>query len=240
MGETKGRVTIPTDVDVVPETLELMKRWGADAIRDCDGTDYPEGLKDVDAKVYSTYYTTRKDNEWAKANPDEIQQCYIMTKFYTAESDTLSIHLMSGIYPEMLKVNSYDDIRRWWEVVDRTTGEVVSCDDWSYSEETGDVTIAPAIPFHDYTVSFLAYIMWDPVHMYNAVVNDWKDVEHQITFDVRQPKTHKFSMERLRKFCKANPHVNVIRYTTFSISLHLFLMNWREKNMLTGMVIQPV
>lgn len=225
MGETKGRVTIPTDVDVVPETLELMKRWGADAIRDCDGTDYPEGLKDVDAKVYSTYYTTRKDNEWAKANPDEIQQCYIMTKFYTAESDTLSIHLMSGIYPEMLKVNSHDDIRRWWEVVDRTTGEVVSCDDWSYSEETGDVTIAPAIPFHDYTVSFLAYIMWDPVHMYNAVVNDWKDVEHQITFDVRQPKTHKFSMERLRKFCKANPHVNVIRYTTF---FHQFTLVFDE------------
>ena len=25
-----GRVTIPTDVDVVPETLELVKRWGAD------------------------------------------------------------------------------------------------------------------------------------------------------------------------------------------------------------------
>ena len=24
MGETKGRVTIPTDVDVVPETLEQM------------------------------------------------------------------------------------------------------------------------------------------------------------------------------------------------------------------------
>ena len=32
----RGRVTIPTDVDVVPETLELVKRWGADAIRDCD------------------------------------------------------------------------------------------------------------------------------------------------------------------------------------------------------------
>ena len=28
-----GRVTIPTDLDVVPETLEIMKRWGADAIR---------------------------------------------------------------------------------------------------------------------------------------------------------------------------------------------------------------
>ena len=59
--EMKGRVTIPTDVDVVPETLELVKRWGADAIRDCDGTDYPAQLRDVDAKGYSTYYTTRKE-----------------------------------------------------------------------------------------------------------------------------------------------------------------------------------
>lgn len=25
---TKGRVTIPTDIDVVPETLELLERWG--------------------------------------------------------------------------------------------------------------------------------------------------------------------------------------------------------------------
>ena len=78
----RGFVTIPTDVDVVPETLALLERWGADAIRDCDGTDYPEELKSVDAKVYSTYYTTRKDNAWAKANPDEVQQCYIMTGFY--------------------------------------------------------------------------------------------------------------------------------------------------------------
>ena len=36
MENSKGLVTIPTDLDVVPETLELMKRWGADAIRDCD------------------------------------------------------------------------------------------------------------------------------------------------------------------------------------------------------------
>ena len=47
---TKGRVTIPTDMDAVPETLDLLKRWGADAIRDCDGTDFPQELKDADAK----------------------------------------------------------------------------------------------------------------------------------------------------------------------------------------------
>lgn len=27
MSQTKGRVTIPTNLDVVPETIELMKRW---------------------------------------------------------------------------------------------------------------------------------------------------------------------------------------------------------------------
>ena len=222
---SRGRVTIPTDVDVVPETLELLKRWGADAIRDCDGTDYPEELKNVDAKVYSTYYTTRKDNAWAKANPDEIQQMYIMTQFYTAVSDEVSIHLMNHLYPDMLKVNDHDDITRWWEVIDRTTGEVVPVSEWSYDSETGDVTIHNAKAFHDYTVSFLAYIMWDPVHMYNAVTNGWTNFEKQITFDVRQPKTHKYSMERLRKFIKDNPHVDVIRYTTF---FHQFTLIFDE------------
>ena len=222
---TKGRVTIPTDVDVVPETLELVERWGADAIRDCDGTDYPEELKKVDAKVYATYYTTRKDNEWAKANPDEIQQMYIMTSVRTATKGELSIHLMDNLYPDMLKVNSHDDIKRWWEVIDRTTGEVVSVTEWSYSEETGDVTIRPAKPFHDYTVSFLAYIMWDPVHMYNAVTNDWQGVEKQITFDVRQPKTKEFSKKRLRKFLEDHPYVDVIRFTTF---FHQFTLIFDE------------
>lgn len=223
--KTKGRVTIPTDLDVVAETKELLECWGADAIRDCDGTDYPEELKKVDAKVYSTYYTTRKDNEWAKANPDEIQQMYIMTDFYNASSEVLKIHLMDHLYPDMLKVNSRDDIRRWWEVIDRTTGEIVPATEWEYEEEEGNVIIRPAVPFHDYTVSFLAYIMWDPVHMYNAVTNGWKDVEHQITFDVRQPKTHEFSMKRLRKFLMDNPHINVVRFTTF---FHQFTLIFDE------------
>ena len=47
-----GRVTIPTNLDVVPETIELMKRWGADAIRDCDGTEFPEELTKTGAKMW--------------------------------------------------------------------------------------------------------------------------------------------------------------------------------------------
>ena len=224
MDETRksGRVTIPTDLDVVPETLEILKKWGADAIRDCDGTDFPQQLKDADAKIYSTYYTTRKDNAWAKANPDEVQQCYIMTGFYTAPGDTVTIPLMKGISPELMQVNTNDDITRWWEVMDRTTGQPVPPEQWNYAD--GSVTVQ-AVPFHEYTVSFLAYLIWDPVHMYNATTNGWTNFEHQITFDVRQPKTHKYSMERLRKFIQEHPYVNVIRYTTF---FHQFTLIFDE------------
>ena len=222
MKDKKGRVTIPTDLDVVPETLQILEKWGADAIRDCDGTEFPAQLQGTGAKIYSTYYTTRKDNAWAKANPDEIQQCYIMTGFYTAHGDTVTIPLMQGISPELMEVNTRDDITRWWEVMDRTTGQPVPPARWSYAG--GSVTVQ-AEPFHEYTVSFLAYLIWDPVHMYNATTNGWTNFEHQITFDVRQPKTHKYTMERLRKFIADHPYVNVIRYTTF---FHQFTLIFDE------------
>ena len=138
---------------------------------------------------------------------------------------TLSIHLMDHLYPDMLKVNSRDDIRRWWEVIDRTTGEVVPVGQWDYCEETGDVTIRQAKPFHEYTVSFLCYIMWDPVHMYNSIVNQWTDVERQVTFDVRQPESREFSKKRLRRFIETHPYVDVIRFTTF---FHQFTLIFDE------------
>ena len=218
-----GRVTIPTDVDVVSDTLKLMERWGADALRDCDGTDFPEALRSTGAKVYATYYTTRKDNDWARQNPDEVQQCYIMTGFTTAEGPQLRIPLMQGVSPELMQVNTCDDIHRWWEVMDRTEGTVVDTTQWSYAD--GAVTIHGAKPYHEYTVSFLCYLIWDPVHMYNAIVNGWKDFEHQITFDVRQPKTHAFSLKRLRAFLESHPYVNVVRYTTF---FHQFTLVFDE------------
>lgn len=222
--DEKGRITIPTDIDVIEDTVKLAKRWGADAVRDCDGTSFPVELKDAGLKVYATYYTTRKDNAWAKANPDEIQQMYLMTPIYTASGEELRIPLMKGLYSDMLTPNTKDDISRWWEVTDRSTGMVVPVSEWHYEEGTGEVSIK-SIPFHDYTVSFLAYIMWDPVHMYNALVNEWQGVEHQITFDVRQPKTHAYTLERLRKFIEDHPYVNVLRFTTF---FHQFTLIFDE------------
>ncbi|MCL2249966.1 MAG: 1,3-beta-galactosyl-N-acetylhexosamine phosphorylase [Oscillospiraceae bacterium] len=222
----KGRVTIPTDIDVIDETLEVLERWGGDALRDCDGTTFPMQLKESGAKIYATYYTTRKDNGWAKANPDEVQQCYVMTGFYAAASESaLEIPLLSGISDDLMKINDFDDIKRWWEVIDRTTGDALNADSWSYCDRDGAVTILHPIPFHEYTVSFLAYLIWDPVNMYNAVVNDWQGVEPEITFDVRQPKTKAYSMERLRKFLSDNPYVDVVRFTTF---FHQFTLVFDE------------
>ena len=150
---------------------------GRRCIRDCDGTEFPEDLTKLGAKIYATYYTTRKDNEWARANPDEVQQCYIMTGFYTATESELEIPLMKGLAKDLFQLNR-KDCQRWWEVIDRTTGEVVAPEYWEALEERDAVQIHDTVPFHDYTVSFLAYLIWDPVHMYNTVVNDWQGVEH--------------------------------------------------------------
>lgn len=226
MSDKYGRVTVPTDVDMIEETKEIVKRWGADALRDCDGTSMPDELKSMPVKIYSTYYTTRKDNAWAEANPDEVQQMYLMTEFYTAmEEGELRIPVMKHLYDQQLKPNTIDDIKRWWEVVDRTTGEVVAPDRWSYEEGSREVILAQPERYHDYTVSFLAFIIWDPVHMYNFITNSWKNVEHQITFDVRQPKTQQHVIDKLKKWMVENPDTDVVRFTTF---FHQFTLVFNE------------
>ena len=155
-----GRLTLPTDADIIDETIRLKNLLGADALRDCDGTEMPEALLSEPVKKYATYYTTRKDNAWAMKHPEEIQQEYLISNRITARGETLRIRLMEGFHTEQLKVNTLDDPKRWWEVVDRTTGEVVPTDAWEFDEASGEVEIR-TIPYHEYTVSFLAFLIWD-------------------------------------------------------------------------------
>ena len=53
--EQTGRLTLPTDADVVEETLRLKNLLGADALRDCDGTEMPPELLTDPAKKYLLY-----------------------------------------------------------------------------------------------------------------------------------------------------------------------------------------
>ena len=59
------------------------------------------------------------------------------------------------------------------------------------------------------------------------VTNDWKGVEKQITFDVRQPKTNRvFQYETSAKIPgESNPYVDVVRFTTF---FHQFTLIFDE------------
>ena len=51
MMKVRGRLTLPTDVDMVEETLKLKERLDADALRDCDGTQMPSELLKTGAKI---------------------------------------------------------------------------------------------------------------------------------------------------------------------------------------------
>ena len=50
-----GGITVPTETGFVDETLKLLERWDADAVRDCDGTAMPDEIKRAGYKIYSTY-----------------------------------------------------------------------------------------------------------------------------------------------------------------------------------------
>ncbi|MEG2852311.1 MAG: 1,3-beta-galactosyl-N-acetylhexosamine phosphorylase N-terminal domain-containing protein, partial [Hydrogenoanaerobacterium sp.] len=102
MKHTTGRVTVPTDADFAEQTVKIMKRWGADAVRDCDGTKLPAEIAKYAEKVYTTYFLTRGDQNWAKEHPEELQELYVMSRFNTAFASALDINIMDGFFAQQL------------------------------------------------------------------------------------------------------------------------------------------
>lgn len=212
----KGRVTLPSESNFLEETKELMHRWGADAIRDSDGTKLSDDVKDLDATIYTTYFVARNHNDFIQEHMDECQQLYLMSQFNLATSDTVVIDFMKGYFSEQLTPNYVADPKIWWEVIDRTTGEVVSPELWQLDENANTITIHPAQSFHEYTVSFLAYKIWDPTQMYNHTTNNWGDsVPHDIPFNVTGQYSNAYMRDYLEKWCIENPKTDVVRFTTF-------------------------
>jgi len=221
----KGRVTIPTDENFIQETIDIVEKWGADAIRDCDGFKLPKEIKGIAEKVYSTYFVARGNNEWAKKNIEELQQTYLMTKHILATDNTLTINVMEGYFDKQVEPDSYHDVKEFWEVIDRTTGEIVDINKWEYNKETKEVTIKETIKWHEYTVSFLAYCIWDPTQMYNHITNNWGDKPHDLPFDARKPKTNKYIFEAMHKWLDEHEEADVVRFTTFFYHFTLVFNN---------------
>lgn len=225
MSKTRGRVTLPSEANFLEETKKIMERWGADAIRDSNGTKLPDEIKQLDAKIYTTYFVARNHNEHAKKHMDECQQLYLMSKHTLATDTIVDIDFMDGYFTEQLTPDYNHDPKKWWEVMDRTTDEVVPIENWSVNQETNIVTIKNAKQFHEYTVSFLVYAIWDATQMYNHITNDWGDVPYDIPFDVRMPNSRIFVNEYLEKWLKENPDTDVVRFTTFFYHFTLVFNN---------------
>ena len=225
-----GRFTLPSEENFAEKTKELAELWGADAIRNSDGTHLDESVLALGKKIYSAYFPTRAHNEWITLHMDETPQVYLLTGRVLAEADIVDVPLMDGFFEEQLKPNRNADPHKYWEVVDRTTNEVVDASLWTLDEDTDTVHVSGATPMHEYTVSFLAYIIWDPVEMYNHLTNGWGDKEHEIPFDIYHPATRKFVFDTFEQWLKDNPQVDVVRFTTFFYQFTLlFDQKQREK-----------
>lgn len=225
-----GRFTLPSEENLAETTERLANLWGADAIRNSDGTHLDEEVLKLGKKIYSAYFPTRAHNEWISLHMDETPQVYLLTNRVLAEESSITIPLMESFYEEQLQPNYDADPHRYWEVIDRTTGDIVPVEQWEVNTEEHSVTINDAKLMHEYTASFLAYIIWDPVEMYNHLTNDWGDKEHEIPFDIYHEATRTFVMDTFEQWLKDNPQVDVVRFTTFFYQFTLIFDNkHREK-----------
>lgn len=217
----KGRVTIPTDESFAEGTKEIAKLWGADAVRDCDGTELPKNVKELADKVYNTYFVVRGDNRWAEQHPEETHRTFLMSERNLAEGESLFIDPMRGYFSQQIQPDAEN--LSYWEVYDRTSGEK-HCD-WKWDKETGCVRISRARPMHEYTVNFMAKVLWHPVQIYNYLTNGWT-CEKQKMYDPAFPATAEYVMRHMEEWCNTHSETDVVRFTTF---LYQFTLIFNDK-----------
>lgn len=217
---SKGRFTIPTDSSFVEGTKEIMNIWGADAIRDCDGTELPKDLKQFGAKVYKTYFLSRGNNDFAYSHDEYLQNIALISEVYTATGTTVEIDPLSDYFEEQVKLNEDEDSIPLWQVIDRTTGKEHK--DWTYDREKKLVIVNNPQMMHEYTVSFFAKSLWNATQIYNYITNNW-NITKDRDIDPMFPLAENVMKEDLIKWLEANPEVNVIRFTTFFY--HFFLVH---------------
>lgn len=224
MGKEKGSFTIPGELGYEELTLKMAEKWGADIIRDSDGTVLSDEILEAGYGIYSTICIVRDHNEWAKAHPDKIQQTFLMSKPVMAEDDIVTIHLLDGYFLEQFKINDNKDSLHYWQVYDRTTETLVPKSQWSYVSEAGNVVIQNIELYHSYTVSFMAYQMWEEISMYNHVTNSW-DKEHLIPVDPVHIETQEYLYKWLEAWCVSHPATTVVRFTSM---FYNFAWIWGE------------
>lgn len=211
MAAQKGGFTLPGESGYEKLTLKMAEKWGADVIRDSDGTVLSDEILNAGYGIYSTICIIRDHNEWAKKNMDKLQQTFLMTQPIVADCDTLTVELMKDFFAEQFSINETEDSLKYWQVYDRTTDTFVGRDHWSYAD--GKVTIKEITPWHKYTVSFMAYRIWEEISMYNHTTNNWTK-EHLMQIDPRHEATREYMLGWMRNWCETHPDTTVVRFTS--------------------------
>ena len=225
--------TLPGEAGYEKLTLELAERWGADVIRDSDGTALSDEIVNAGYRIYSTICIIRDHNEWAAEHPDCLQSSFLMTEPRVAESDTLTVNLMEDFFAEQFRINDSKESMKYWQVYDRTTNTEVEEGKWSYDPATQSMTVKGIVPWHKYTVSFMAFRIWEEISMYNHVTNHW-DKEHLVPIDPRYPETQAYLLAWLKNWCESHPATNVVRFTSmFYNFVWIWGSNENNRNLFT-------
>lgn len=217
-----GDFTLPGEAGHEQLTLRLAEKWGADTIRDSDGTQLSPEILQSGHAIYSTLCLVRSVQPWAREHPEHLQQNFLMSLPVVAERTRTTIDLLAGYYTEQFAVNFRASPKRWWQVFDRTTGLEVPKSHWRADPRRGTVTINGTKPGHRYTVNFLAHRLWEEISMYNHLTNGWGDREHLAAVDPMQPAVQKVLLAHLEGWLRAHPATNVVRFTSMFYNFSWF------------------
>lgn len=228
-----GGFTIPGEAGYEELTLRMAKKWGADVIRDSDGTALSDEILNAGYDIYSTICIIRNHNVWANKNKDKLQQSFLMTEPEVAIQDSITFHLMEDFFSEQFLINDTADSMKYWQVYDRTINREVPVSQWTFKKNSGDLTVTGITPWHKYTVSFLAYRIWEEISMYNHTTNNW-DKEHLMQIDPYYPETRHYMLEWMENWCKNNPDTTVVRFTSMFYNFAwIWGSNERKRNRFT-------
>ena len=224
--QMSGGFTIPGESGCEALTLRLADAWGADTIRDSDGTTLSKELLESGRDIYSTLCLIRSVNAWAGHHRTMLQQNYLMSFPVEAVGRNVSIALLDGFSKDQFVVNTDDDPKKWWQVFDRSSGAEIPASEWELTAvkaggeagpgrpESMAVTIETAIPRHSYTVNFLAYRVWEEISMYNHVTNNWGDRERLLPVDPVHPEARAALLKYLETWLAEHPDTAIVRFTS--------------------------
>ena len=207
----KGGFTLPGEAGYEELTLKMAEKWGADVIRDSDGTRLSPRIVEAGYRIYSTICIIREHNAFAQAHPDAQQQTFLSSDPQTAVSDPLEIAPLDRYFDEQFQLNDSPDALPYWQVWDRTANALVPREQWEWAE--GKITLRGCVPYHRYSASFLAWRIWEEINMYNHTTNHWTS-EHLRQLDPRHPLAWEYLQDWLKNWCEANPDTNVVRLTS--------------------------